>query len=102
MKSLCPVHEELSRCDNEGLSNQDGEILIPINKQRQNSRTIRDGHVGCVESALLQVNALMSQNDALEAREVSKLRTETHNLDQKMVEVILQLQRSVFVKSRQR
>ena len=54
------------------------------------------------ESALLQVNALMSQNAALEAREVSKLRTETNNLDQKIVEVILQLQRSVFVKSRQR
>ena len=44
----------------------------------------------------------MSQNDALEAREVSKLRTETNNLDQKTVEVILQLHRSVFVKSRQR
>ena len=58
--------------------------------------------MGCVESALLQVNALMSQNDALEAREVSKLRTETNNLDQKTVEVILQLHRSVFVKSRQR
>ena len=58
--------------------------------------------MGCVESALLQVNALMSQNDALEAREVSKLRTETNNLDQKIVEVILQLQRSVFVKSRPR
>ena len=44
----------------------------------------------------------MSQNDALEVREVSKLRTETNNLDQKTVEVILKLQRSVFVKSRQR
>ena len=57
--------------------------------------------MGCVETALLQVNALMSQNDALEAREVSKLRTETNNLDQKTVDVILQLQRSVLVKSRQ-
>ena len=42
---------------------------------------------GCVESALLQVNALMNQNDALEAQEISKLRTETNNLDQKTVEV---------------
>ena len=30
--------DELSRRDNKGLSNQDGEVLIPINKQRQNSR----------------------------------------------------------------
>ena len=36
-------YEELSRCDNKGLSNQDGEILIPINKQRQNSR--REQHI---------------------------------------------------------
>ena len=31
-------YEELSRCDNMGLSDQDGEVLIPIIKQRQNSR----------------------------------------------------------------
>ena len=30
--------DELSRRDNKGLKNQDGEVLIPINKQRQNSR----------------------------------------------------------------
>ena len=30
--------EELSRRDNKGLSNQNGEVLIPINKQRQNNR----------------------------------------------------------------
>ena len=30
--------DELSRRDNKGLSNQDGEVLIPINMQRQNSR----------------------------------------------------------------
>ena len=33
----------MSRCDNKGLSNQDGEVLIPINKQRQNSG--REQHI---------------------------------------------------------
>ena len=35
--------DELSRRDNKGLSNQDGEVLIPINKQRQSSR--REQHI---------------------------------------------------------
>ena len=30
--------DELSRRDNKGLNNQDGEVLIAINKQRQSSR----------------------------------------------------------------